>query len=380
MNSPTLGSILTLLRNVATGASRSPTAEALRRPAETSAATKQRERDISLVYRIHRLRTIGFGVGFVAGASVLQLHHAATAWWVLLLANGFVWPHVALLLALHSADARRAEIRNLTLDSVLGGMWIAVMQFNLLPSVLMVTLMSADKISVGGTRMLTRSLMVMAAMCAATSAILGFPVSVATPMSVILACLPIMIVYPIAISGAAYSLARKVAQQNRRLEELGRIDILTGLANRRHCFAEAVAELARYRRTRRPASLMILDVDQFKTINDRYGHPVGDEVLCGLARVLRACCRAIDTPARHGGDEFMLVLPETDLHGAAELAERIRAQLSSFRIERAPDLRCTVSLGAAEAGPDVHDLDTWIQRADAAMYRAKAGGRDRFEA
>jgi diguanylate cyclase len=198
-------------------------------------------------------------------------------------------------------------------------------------------------------------------------------------MPVILACLPILIVYPIAISGAAYSLARKVGQQNRRLEELGRTDILTGLANRRQCFAEAEVELARHFRTGRPASLIILDVDHFKAINDRYGHPAGDEVLCGLALALRACCRTIDTPARYGGDEFMLILPETDLRGAEELAQRIRMQMKSFTIECAPDLRCTVSLGAAEAGSSIKDIGAWIQHADVALYRAKAGGRDRFE-
>jgi diguanylate cyclase len=298
---------------------------------------------------------------------------------LLLAANGFLWPHVALSLALRSDDPRRAEMRNLIMDSALGGLWIAVMQFNLLPSVLMVTLLSADKISVGGTRLLARTLSALVATCAVTSALLGFPVSIATPMSVIVACLPILVVYPIAISGAAYSLARKVAQQNRRLEELGRTDILTGLANRRQCFAEAEVELARHFRTGRPASLIVLDVDHFKAINDQYGHPIGDEVLCGLALALRACCRAIDTPARYGGDEFMLILPETDLHGAEEVAERIRVQLRSFAIESAPDLRCTVSLGGAEAGTNIKDIGAWIQRADVALYRAKAGGRDRFE-
>ena len=345
----------------------------------TPPSATQRERDVALVRRIHRLRTLGLALGFLGGASVLDLHHASIAWWLLLVANGFVWPHVALLLALRSDEPRRAEIRNLTLDSALGGLWIAVMQFNLLPSILMVTLLSADKISVGGMRLLARTLMTLAATCAVTSALLGFPVSVATPMPVIIACLPILMVYPIAISAAAYSLARKVGQQNKRLEELGRTDILTGLANRRHCFAAAEAELARHRRTRRPAALVILDIDHFKTINDEHGHPAGDAVLCSVAASLRACCRAIDTPARYGGDEFMLILPETDLRGAEELAERIRAHMESPAIDRAPGLRCTVSLGAAEASADIADVDAWIQRADVALYRAKAGGRNRFE-
>jgi diguanylate cyclase len=338
-----------------------------------------RARNESLVRRIHRLRTLGLALGFLCVASVLELHDAPPIAWLLLAVNAFAWPHFALLLALRSGDARRAEVRNLTVDSALGGVWIAVMQFSLLPSVLVVTMLSADKISVGGARLLIRTLALLVGACATTSALLGFPVDVATPMSVIVACAPILMIYPVALSAVAYRLASKVTQQNRRLEELGRTDILTGLANRRQCFAEAQVELERHFRTGRPVSLIILDVDHFKDINDDYGHPAGDEVLRGLAVALRACCRAIDTPARYGGDEFMVILPETDLRGAEEVAGRIRDHMKSVTIERAPDLHCTVSLGAAEVRRNIKDVGTWIQRADAALYRAKAGGRDRFE-
>jgi diguanylate cyclase (GGDEF)-like protein len=95
----------------------------------------------------------------------------------------------------------------------------------------------------------------------------------------------------------------------------------------------------------------ILDIDHFKAINDQFDHTAGDAALCDVAASLRACCRAIDTPARYGGDEFMLILPETDLRGAEELAERIRAQIKSLTNERQPGLLCTVSLGGAVAGP-----------------------------
>jgi diguanylate cyclase len=123
-----------------------------------------------------------------------------------------------------------------------------------------------------------------------------------------------------------------------------------------------------------------MDIDHFKDINDRYGHPMGDDVLCSVAEVLRRCCRESDTPTRYGGDEFLVMLPETDLHGAEEAARRIRGELETLRFESAPDLRCTVSLGAAEAGRDITNVDVWVQQADGALYRAKAAGRDRFVA
>jgi diguanylate cyclase len=92
--------------------------------------------------------------------------------------------------------------------------------------------------------------------------------------------------------------------------------------------------------------------------------------------MLRQCSRVTDTPARYAGDEFLLVMPETDLEGAAEMAQRIREHLAAATFDHAPGMRCTASLGAAEAHRDMADVEDWIQQADAALYRAKANGGD----
>jgi diguanylate cyclase len=338
-----------------------------------------RVRDLRFVHRIHGLRALGSSLGALCVASVLHLHDDPIGWWLLLGLNGLIWPHIALLLATRSPDPRRSEMRNLMVDSGFGGIWIAVMQFNLLPSVLLLTMLSIDKVSVGGVRLMARTLVLLATTCVLTSAALGFPLDIATPVWVVVASVPFLMLYPLAISAVAFGLARKVAHQNRLLDELGHTDGLTGLGNRRQFFAVAESELERHRRTGRPAALVIMDIDHFKTINDRFGHPVGDDVLCAVAEILRHCCRTPDTPARYGGDEFVLLLPETDEFGAAEVAHRIRSRLATLVLEHAPDLRCTVSLGAAEATRAVTSVDLWIAQADAALYRAKAAGRDRFE-
>ncbi|MGA8032863.1 MAG: GGDEF domain-containing protein, partial [Casimicrobiaceae bacterium] len=187
-----------------------------------------------------------------------------------------------------------------------------------------------------------------------------------------------LIVFPIAISSVTYTLASELARANRRLDTLGRTDALTGLANRRQGFALAEMELERSRRSGRPAVLVILDIDHFKNINDRHGHPAGDAVLRAIAQVLREACRGTDVVARYGGDEFLLVLPDLRLPAVEAVADRIRHRLDTLIVEGAPGASCTVSLGAAEATAEMADVEDWIQQADAALYRAKAAGRDRF--
>ena len=335
-------------------------------------------REIAFVGTVHRMRTLGLGVGFVCVASVLRLHSPAIGWWILLCVDAFIWPHAAWILARRSPHPRRAEFRSLLVDSALGGIWIASMRFNPLPSVLLATMLSVDKISSGGRALLMPASIVLAVACALTSALLGFPVDLATPLSVVVGSMPLLVVYPIALSSATYKLAAELARTNRHLDALGRTDALTGLANRRQGFTLAEAELERFRRTGRPAVLVVLDIDHFKTTNDRHGHPAGDAVLRALAQVLREACRTADVVARYGGDEFLLVLPDLQLPGVEVVAERIRQRLAILDVAEAPGARCTVSIGAAEANAATADVDDWIQQADAALYRAKAAGRDRF--
>ena len=336
-----------------------------------------RERGLRFVARVHPMRALGLGLGLLCVASVFRLHGAPWYIWTLLVAHGLAWPHLARMLAVRSADPQRAEMRHLTIDSALGGAWVALMQFNLLPSVLLVTMLSVDKIAVDGPRFLPRTTGCLVLACLATSALLGFPVDVATPMPVVAACTPFLVAYPIAISLVMHRLGRRIAEQNRWLAKVGATDELTGLPNRRQGLVAAAQALARFRRHGGSAVLMIADLDRFKDVNDRHGHPAGDRVLCRVAKVLLDNVRATDTAARYAGDEFLLVLPDTDLDGAAEIAARIRARCAEALAEF-PDAGCSLSLGAAEVYADMADVEDWIQQADAALYRAKAAGRDRL--
>ena len=173
-----------------------------------------------------------------------------------------------------------------------------------------------------------------------------------------------------------------LASKNEILEKLALTDSLTGLSNRR-AFEEALApELARVDRQGSPASLLFLDLDHFKNVNDTHGHAVGDEVLAGFAHVLRWGCRKGDLAARIGGEEFALLLPATGWVPAGIVAERIRRATEAHPLGRSVPVPVTVSIGVAttETLPAPAGAAELFQKADAALYRAKAEGRNRVVA
>jgi diguanylate cyclase len=193
-----------------------------------------------------------------------------------------------------------------------------------------------------------------------------------------LACLPMLGIYPVWLSTVTFRQAQRIRHQNHLLEQLNRTDTLTGIANRAHWMDTAAREMHRYLRNQRPATLILLDIDGFKQVNDSRGHAVGDAVLQQLAAVLRESLRSVDTPGRLGGDEFGIVLPETDLEHAREVAERIRQQVERLgRADEALAKPYTLSLGVAQVGPRHANVDAWVRQADVALYLAKAQGRNR---
>lgn len=331
---------------------------------------------LRFVGRIYRMRSLGLGFGFFAVGGVLYEHGASWWAWAALFANGYLWPPAAYLLASRSGDPEHAEYRNLMIDSIMGGVWIAAMQFNVVPSALLAVMLSADKIGVGGWRFVLRTAIAQAAACLIAWIALGMRFAPHSSMPVILACLPFMFVYPMAISSAAYGLARKVVRQNRQLAQLSRTDPLTGLQNRLHWDDAANATMTHCARGNKHAALVVIDVDHFKEINDYHGHQVGDAVLRRVAEVLHRAARMTDTASRIGGDEFALILMDIDAGSACAIAERVRDAVEQARFEDAPELRCTVSIGVATTGARTYTAAMWMRHADAALYRAKQLGRN----
>jgi two-component system cell cycle response regulator len=167
---------------------------------------------------------------------------------------------------------------------------------------------------------------------------------------------------------------------NARLEALALTDPLTQVLNRRALTLRLTAELDRARRYESVVTLLMVDLDHFKRINDTHGHLVGDEALREVAAILRHAVRSVDVVARYGGEEFVVVLPETAEDGGIIFAERLRERIASheFHVPGRAPLALSASIGVATfPAPRVESVEDLFARADAALYRAKAEGRDR---
>lgn len=154
-------------------------------------------------------------------------------------------------------------------------------------------------------------------------------------------------------------------------------DPLTKLLNRRSIMAIGAQEHDLYRRTGRPYSVLNIDIDFFKRVNDSHGHAAGDEVLMGVAQTMKACARSTDKVARIGGEEFLVILPATDEDQAYAMGERIRlAVMNGHHTNASPPLVVTISAGIASVSTQDALIDNVIVRADKALYQAKHSGRN----
>jgi diguanylate cyclase (GGDEF)-like protein len=175
-----------------------------------------------------------------------------------------------------------------------------------------------------------------------------------------------------------YQSGLKLKEAYRRIEELAELDELTGTLNRRCIMRVLEEEIASSQRTNAPCSIALIDLDWFKRINDTFGHPTGDEVLRTFAITVFANIRPNDRFGRYGGEEFLLVFPDTDDKSAGRILERLRVMIAELDWSAfAPDMRVTISAGVATLRDD-ENSDSVLARADSALYDAKARGRDRI--
>lgn len=353
----------------------------------------------------YRLRAFSLGLSFIAIALELWDKGSPVAWAALALIF-LVYPHLAYLRARYSADTRAAEYTNLVVDSLLLGAVLAALHF---PLWLTFTLWlgssmnSAICLGVRGLLKATAALLV-GALCSAALFGLGFAPETRWPTTIL--TIAGMSAYMLAISLATFwhnvqlraarhklrqgeqALSESNERLQQKLDEITQLqaqlneqairDPLTGLFNRRYLETIVPHELTRCAREGSSLALIMIDIDHFKSVNDRYGHQGGDEVLKALAGLLTETVRASDVACRFGGEEFLLVLPSISARNALERADQWRATFEQLEVHsNGQVIRATLSMGIAmhpENGADLHAL---VHAADKALYQAKAAGRNR---
>lgn len=220
------------------------------------------------------------------------------------------------------------------------------------------------------------------AIAANTGAVLTHPEQFETALSRFI-YLSVHAVVSLVAAAIADSLVAQVQRMmhsmHSQAEQMGKLaltDPLTSLPNRRQLFEQLEQEFARAQRYRRPFCLLYIDMDGFKSINDQFGHLFGDEILRGSARSMRAVLRATDLLARIGGDEFAVLLPETNLEGATSVASKLRKALVAYGSQLSPSMpRLTLSVGVGQIRPDDEAIEDILARADKAQYLAKTSGK-----
>jgi diguanylate cyclase len=348
--------------------------------AQPAPATPSGRHGRRLASRVHPYRTIGMAMGGIAIAAVLYEQGSSAAAWTLLAATTLAWPQLALFVARRSADPYAAEQRNLVIDSMIAAAWVPLMHFNLLPSLLLVIVAAADKMDTDVPGLLRRTILPSLAAALVAGLATGFAFHPYSSLAVQLACVPILLIHTIGVATGRRRLVRRLRLSHQALDRLSRFDPLTGVGLRGRWERDAEAALLQHVGPGAPpATLWMIDVDGLKQANDRHGHTTGDALLRAVGEALRDVLHEGDIAGRYGGDEFGVVTPG-DLAGARARAEAFRAAVAGMRLEEAPDIACSVSIGLAAAAPGMARIEDWVAVADAALYEAKRGGRDRVVA
>lgn len=329
--------------------------------------------------RLYIPRIIGLATGFFCVSSVLVMQPVSGWWWLLLVAYGFIWPHFAWQTADRSSNPARAEIRNLMIDSLMGGVWIAVMGMNALPSALILTMLCMNNVGCGGLKLFLSGLAAIVLSCLLTLGLLHIPLNLQTLPSQVWICLPFLLVYPTYFGLVSYRTALKLSEHKRRLMHMSTRDGMTGVYNRRHWEHLLHGEYDNCQRYQRNATLLLIDIDHFKSINDSYGHDVGDEAILAITEHLQLTLRITDVIGRFGGDEFGVIMSGTPQESAIQAMARVREYLEEFHLPHAPHISLRISVGVAEFDGSMVSYREWLKAADVALYKAKNLGRSRTE-
>ena len=313
--------------------------------------------------------------GLVVTACLVQ-HSVHIAWCAFLVVSALVWPHIAFAHSSRHSDRQQAEYENSFVDALIVGCWMGLLHWSLLPCICILIVCAADRFFAGFKGHWVSAVIALLAgmgLIAATERpVAHWDASLLVQMSL----LPLIVLHSAFASFSARRMVKTLARQNLQLKRLGRIDPLTTVYSRDYWWKKARASLRQHQTHTEPTSLLLIDIDHFKRINDEYGHVVGDEVLKQIGLVIRQSLRSHDIAGRYGGDEFTVLCKNTCAQDACSVALRIRDKLVQIRIREHPELRISASIGVAAADQHFKAVSEWIKAADSALYQAKNAGRD----
>lgn len=330
------------------------------------------------IKRMFLMRVLGTFLCFLPILSVLEEQHRSGWLMGLLAMNAFIWPTVAWWRSRRAATPLSTEHQNLVLDAGAGGFWIAIMAANPLPSVTIATILLADRLAAGGYPLMKKAGAMMLAVFLVTWLTQGMAMVPWVSQRTMYATLPLIGIYTVALSVLTNSIAMRLRFKSRELERIAMMDPLLDIANRRLLEKRIDHELHKLRKSCSESALMFIDIDNFKEVNDRFGHKVGDMLLVTVSQILHIATRQSDTPARLGGDEFVILLPDTTLDEAHVVATRIMDAAAVIEDVAEEAVHCTMSIGIASATREMGNVTDWLQAADTALYQAKREGKNRI--
>jgi diguanylate cyclase (GGDEF) domain len=333
---------------------------------------------LRFVRRMYLMRMLGTFLCFFPILSVLSELDRPLWMRILLAVNAFIWPTVAWLRSRRARIPLVAEHQNLVIDAGAGGFWIAMMALTPLPCVAIATILLADRLAAGGVALMRKAAMMMVCVFAVSWLSQGMQLQPDVSQRTMFATLPLIAVYLLALCVLTDMLAVKLRRKSHELERIAMKDPLLDIANRRLLEKRIAWELSRLQNACGDSALVFIDLDNFKDVNDHYGHKVGDALLDTVSQILHAATRTSDTPARLGGDEFVVLLPDTSLEDAVMIANRILEATAVIATLPESHLTLTLSIGVASARPEMEDVDAWLKSADDALYEAKRRGKNQI--
>ncbi|MBE4812168.1 MULTISPECIES: diguanylate cyclase AdrA [Enterobacter] len=334
---------------------------------------------IQFARRARLARVVGLAAMFFPVAEILVSHFLPGSWWLLLVGWAFIWPHFAWQLSCRAASPHQQEIFNLKMDAVIAGVWIGVMGMYVLPTAALVMMVGMNMMGSGGCRLFIAGIVLTLLTALLTLPLAGRaqpfnPGALEWGLT-----LPVLMLYPMLFAWLSHRMAVRLAEHKRRLEMMSTRDGMTGVFNRRHWEMLLRNEFERCRRSHCTATILLIDIDHFKNINDTWGHDAGDKAIVAITRQLQMSVRSGDAIGRFGGDEFAVIMSQTAAESAIAVMSRVHARLETLSLPCAPKEPLRISVGVAPWGPQFVHYREWLKAADVALYKAKNAGRGRTE-